>query len=53
MGAWNKSLLGSLARIKAESVGTFVFSLELGLYFCDNDVEQLKCRVSVTSKLQI
>ena len=29
--------------IKGESVVTFSFSLELGRYFCDNDVEQLEC----------
>lgn len=37
--------------IKAESVGTFSFPLELGRYFCDNYVEQLECLVVVASEL--
>jgi hypothetical protein len=32
-------------------VGTFSFPLELGRYFCDNDVQQLECLVFVASKL--
>jgi hypothetical protein len=51
VGAWNKSLRGSwVALAQRQSVATFSFSLELGRYFCDNDVvQQLECVVFVAS----